>query len=136
MYPYKCFYCYGAEYSCGTGQGKNCEHNCDGEGSKLCWEDEIVLILRPEKKKYKIKINGIYAGYGRMYISDKYKNLKNGLYWEDFDLYPYIYIAWNTKKKKEYKQLCVDVVSDNHGPLLNEGVYIYCCSCYDKIKNS
>jgi hypothetical protein len=133
MYPYKCFNCNGSYYRCGTGEGKRC--GCGGEGSKLCWEDDVVLILYP-KNSNKIKINGIYAGYGRMYISDKYKNLKNGIYWSDFDLYPYIYKAYSSKNNNNYKQLCIDIVPEDHGPIMNDGVYIYCRSCYLKnIKN-
>ena len=129
MYPYKCFNCNGSYYRCGTGEGKNC--GCGGEGGKYCWEDEMVLILRPKNKKYKIKINGKYDGYGRMNISDKYKNLKNNIYWEDFDLYPYVLKNYSSKNNRYYKQLCVDIVPEDRGPLMNEGVYIYCRSCYD-----
>tara|TARA_B110000285_G_C14945430_1_gene524092 strand:+ start:24 stop:419 length:396 start_codon:yes stop_codon:yes gene_type:complete len=130
MNSYKCFNCNGSYYRCGTGQGKNCEYNCDGFGGIYCWEKEVVLILQPKNTK-KIKINGRYDGYGRMYISDKYKNLKNGLYWKNFDLYPYIYEAFNTTKEIFYKQLCIDIIPDDNGILMNEGVSIYCKSCYD-----
>jgi len=101
-------------------------------GGKYCWEKEVVLILKPKNSKYKIQINGNYDGYGRMYISDNYKNLKNGFYWEDFDLYPYSYEAYNTRTEKLYNQLCIDIACEDQTPLTKDRVYIHCRSCYLK----
>jgi hypothetical protein len=140
MEGYKCYECYGSEYRCGTGD-RDCA--CEGYGGKYCWEKKVVLILKKNiitknngKKEVKIRIDGKYDGYGRMEISDDYKNLKHGLKWSDFRLNPKVRDKHNCKKnqyynKDSYKQLYVDIVPEDKGMLMNKGVYLYCKSCYD-----
>ena len=142
MEPYICFNCNGAEYRCGSNK---CCSDC--YGGKYCWEENVVLILKKSTKNTKnnknknssidtIRIDGKYDGY-RMWISNDYKNLKNGFYWENFGLKPVIRDKYNRIKnnqsnKNDYsKQLSVKITNDDNSPLMNKGVYLYCKSCYD-----
>ena len=59
-FPYECETCGGGEERCGRGQEhKNCQ------GGQMCWEDAMVF------KCGRIKIQGVYDGYGRMGIDDE-----------------------------------------------------------------
>ena len=120
MYPYECSKCMGAEYRCGLSK-KNCE--CMGYGSKYCSEEGMVLVLESKNIKT-IKISGRYDGYGRIYISDKYKNRPNPsnikITWSKFNLIPYTRDNYSTKNNCHYKQLCIDIDGN-----LSKGVDIY-----------
>ena len=72
-----------------------------------------------------------------MWISNDYKNLKNGFYWENFGLKPIVKLKYKRKnnnqsnKNEYYKQLSIKITNNDNCPLLNQGVYLYCKSCYD-----
>ena len=125
MFPYNCFNCNGSHYRCAV---KNSNCGCGGFGSDNCWEPEIVLILQNKNKK--IKIDGIYDGYGRMIISNYYKNLRGSLKWSDFGMEPYSITSYNCNTKQYYNQFCIDVVPQGKNYYLADGVSIYCKSCY------
>ena len=140
MNGYKCYECNGAEYRCGTND-PHCA--CEGYGGKYCWEKKVVLILKKKvltknnvKKEVTIRIDGKYDGYGRMEISDDYKNLKYNLKWSDFKLKPKVKEKYNCKKnqsynKDYYNQFYIDIVPEDKGMIMNKGVSLYCKSCYD-----
>ena len=93
-----------------------------------------TLLLNPKRflKFKELKPDKSYNLY--RHIMKKYILNQNNIvahHWEDFDLYPYVLKNYSSKNNRYYKQLCVDIVPEDHGPLMNEGVYIYCRSCYD-----
>ena len=129
MCSYNCFICNGAEYRCGK-NNDNCP--CGGNGGKYCWEENVVLVLKKDKSKKKIE--GTYDGYRRMSINKKYINQpKKNWDWAEFELKPYMKECYCPKNRSSYSTLCINIVPQNGGLLLNPGVYIYCKSCYDKI---
>lgn len=112
MIQYKCFICNGAE------------HRCD-------FEKEVVLVL--EKNKRKISIKGKYDGYRRMIINKKYRDQpRKNWEWSDFELKPYLLDSYCSKNNSCYKKLCINIVPEGGGFILNPGVFIYCNSCYNE----
>ena len=95
MCSYSCNICNGAEWRCGTGN-KNC--GCGGYGSKYCWEENVILELKT--KKNPIIIKGVYDGYGRLHVSDRYKNLGKNIYWEKIMIYLLILMKYMIVKMK------------------------------------
>ena len=151
MFTYQCFYCNGGEYRCGN---KNCYSDC--EGGRYCFEKNMVLVLNKNDLKLKnnknsksnIKLYGTYDGYGRMMLNiredniDDYKNKPDpynqdnkSLTWNHFELIPYTRKHYSTDNYYLKKKLCINVAFENGGILLNDGVYIYCESCYEKKNN-
>ena len=129
MCSYSCNICNGGKWRCGTGN-KNC--GCKGYGSKYCWEQEVVLELKTDKNP--IIVKGVYDGYGRLHVSDKYKNLGKNIYWENYDLFTYAEEIYDCKNENKYKQFCVDIVFQGK-TIDNPDLNIFCKSCYNKNKN-
>ena len=79
-------------------------------------------------------MKGVYDGYGRLHVSDKYKNLGKNIYWENYDLFTYAEEIYDCKNENKYKQFCVDIVFQGK-TIDNPDLNIFCKSCYNKNKN-
>jgi hypothetical protein len=128
MFPYECNKCRGTYNSCGR-KDPQCFYK--GNGGQFCWEEELLLLLLPNKgflDQMKI-IESTYDGYGRIYLSEE-NILSENLKWEDF--------CFSIKKDSVF-DLSTREMNDitllelnEYDTRKREVTQIYCKSCYYK----